>query len=64
VRIHTLLPEGSVAIAPLGSHPDFELLSRDLKPGEYWRAVGEGWVADAAKAAAKAAKRSIAPAPG
>lgn len=64
VRIHTLLPEGSVAIAPLGSHPDFDLLSRDLKPGEYWRAVGEGWVADAAKAAAKAAKRSIAPAPG
>lgn len=64
VRIDTVLLDGSVAVAPLPSHPDFQLLRRDLRPGECWRSVGDGWVAEASRAAAKAARRSVAPGSG
>jgi len=47
VRVHCLLEDGSVRTKPLVSHPEYELLRNDLRPGEFWTQVGDAWVAEA-----------------
>ena len=36
----------STDVARLDSHPEWEKRSRFMHPGEFWSAVGEGWVAE------------------
>jgi predicted ATPase len=46
VRLTTRRDDGSVAIGRLDQHPDFERWKEAMRPGEFWSAVGEKWVAE------------------
>jgi predicted ATPase len=46
VRVHAILPDGSVAVAGLHEHPDYTTLREDLLPGEFWRELGDEWVTE------------------
>jgi predicted ATPase len=50
VRVHCLLEDGSARIKPLTAHPEYELLRGDLRAGEFWTQIGEGWVAEEPRA--------------
>jgi len=44
IRCLTVDPELGTKIAKLTDHEDFEKWKDEMKPGEFWSAVGEGWV--------------------
>jgi hypothetical protein len=46
IRVHAAAPDGSIAVAGLHEHPDYEMLKSDLLPGEFLRELGDGWVPD------------------
>jgi len=48
VRLTARKDDGSVAIARLDEHPQFEKWKEEMSPGEFWSLVGEQWVAEAA----------------
>jgi hypothetical protein len=51
VIVHCLLEDGSVRVKPLSHHPEFDLLRRDLRAGEFWAQVGDAWVAETPRTA-------------
>lgn len=46
IRVHAAEPDGTIAVAGLHEHPDYEMLKGDLLPGELWRELGDAWVAE------------------
>lgn len=52
VRVTSLLSDGSAAIASLADCPDIGKWRDSMGAGEMWSAVGEKWVAEAARAKA------------
>jgi len=44
VRLTTMADDGSVIAGMLSDHPDFERWQDEMKPGEFWSAVGEDWL--------------------
>jgi hypothetical protein len=45
VRLTTLREDGSVACAPLTSHPEYARWKDHVRPGELWTSAAESWVA-------------------
>ena len=46
VRLTTLNDDGTVSIASLVEHPDFDKWKDEMAPGEMWSLFGEKWVGD------------------
>ncbi len=46
VRLTTLGEDGTVSIASLVEHPDFEKWKDEMAPGEMWSLFGEKWVGE------------------
>ncbi len=44
IRIHARGTDGAVHIRAMALHPDFELVRREVAPGEFWMSVGEEWI--------------------
>jgi hypothetical protein len=51
VRLTTLGEDGTVSIAGLIDHPDFEKWKDEMAPGEMWSLFGEKWVSEVNKVA-------------
>ncbi len=49
VRLTTLGDDGTVSIAGLIDHPDFDRWKDEMAPGEMWSLFGEKWVGELAK---------------
>ena len=49
VRLTTLGDDGTVSIASLVEHPDFDKWKDEMAPGEMWSLFGEKWVGDLQK---------------
>jgi predicted ATPase len=48
IRLTQLDDQGHVVCRPLSAHPDFDKWKQEMSPGEFWSAVGEGWLTDQA----------------
>jgi energy-coupling factor transporter ATP-binding protein EcfA2 len=46
VRLTTLAEDGTVSIAGLVDHPDFDKWKDEMAPGEMWSLFGEKWVSE------------------
>lgn len=42
--ITSLRDDGTAAVACLSDHPDIQMWKEEMRPGEFWSAVGEEWV--------------------
>jgi predicted ATPase len=49
VRLTNLNEQGTVSVASLIDHPDFEKWKDEMAPGEMWSLFGEKWVSEVAK---------------
>jgi len=49
VRLTTLGDDGTVSVAGLTDHPDFDKWKDEMAPGEMWSLFGEKWVGELPK---------------
>lgn len=49
VRLTTLADDGTVSVAGLTEHPDFDKWKDEMAPGEMWSLFGEKWVGELPK---------------